>query len=119
MQEIAKFCRQVDRCFNIAGYIPIVSSLTGLIRIVVWAQLQLYLGLLAMTIAIILAMCGRIGGDKAFAKRCVEASQLSFRISANSTLNGLRGLVEVVPLLGNLLCWLYDLTMGGEQILPY
>lgn len=116
IHELANFCETVDHGFNVVGYIPIVSSITGPIRGGLWASAQMSVGLFGIPFALIVGLLAIIiGGFAAWA----EMLRFFFALIVNSILNMVRGVVEAVPILGNLICFFYDRMKGKRELFPY
>jgi hypothetical protein len=81
-----------QEAFNTPGYIPGVSTLTGLIRTVCSVVLGIFASLAALV-----TVCF----DKKAAKKLADAAGMHF-------LYACRGLGEAVPLVGNLAFYLLD-----------
>jgi hypothetical protein len=111
MSTVADFCETVDRGFNILGYIPLVSSITGPIRSGIWGTGQLFIGLIGLPISLLVALFS--GGSWSHVFWFWAA------LIVNGVLNMIRGTIEAVPLLGNLIVFLYDRIRGGVEIMAY
>lgn len=97
----------IERKFlNPAGYIPLVGTITGCLRLVL-AALQLIVSLLSLALAIITAYF-----KPDFAKTCAKISgQQLFNYSNNL----IRGLIEIIPGGGLGLKYLYD-SHDGQRL---
>ncbi len=79
-------CCSIDTALNYPGYVPALSSITGLFRMV--------LGVVEMVVGAI------------FSTLCCQSYEVA-RIM-NGCLNVIRGAVETVPILGNVALLAYD-----------
>lgn len=111
MQTIADFCEAVERVFNILGYIPIVSSISGPIRSGIWAIAQIFGGIIGLVLSLFLSIFTGDEGSNIF--------WIWAALVVNGVLNIIRGTIESIPFLGNLICFLYDRIRGKREIMAY
>ncbi len=83
-------CLDVHKVFNVTGYIPALSSVTGILRMLMGA---------------VEAVAGAIFSLIS----CFEASNVWFAIGGVQDI--VRGAIETIPLVGNLATGVYDLFL--------
>ncbi len=100
-QNVDKSLALIEKAFNIAGWIPATSRITGPIRVTA--------GQVMMVVAAILTALVRIGGYITGNKNLVRKGDQIAPYVAHGLANVIRGTIEAVPASGNLVTFLYDL----------
>lgn len=98
--EINKFLGRVEECLNIVGYVPILSEISGAFRIAM-GKIEFIAGLFLAAVGFVCEMLvGR--GDRQW------MMEQGGEYVLHGLVNILRGCVEMVFLLGNLACYIFD-----------
>ena len=92
------------KIFNILGYIPIVSSISGAFRCLL-GKFEILGGLIFGTAK---ALVGILTSNERAKQAHFSEAGFLFSYILHGFLNILRGLVEMIPLLGLILCLPYD-----------
>jgi hypothetical protein len=104
---------QMEGFFNIAGYIPVVSSVTGAARIL-YGKIEVVAGIAA---AAFLAIKALFSGDRS-ANEWFDKSLMALDYAIHGAANVIRGYIEIVPFFGLLLCLPYDRCFNCRLAYP-
>lgn len=91
--ELEKNLARLEQSFNQAGHFPIVSTFSGLVRALA--------GVFQTALSIVFGILSAISD-------CPALSQRHWGMATHGLVNISRGAVEMVPVVGNLLCYRYD-----------
>ena len=118
MDTFTQILITIEDFFNRAGYWPIISSITGSLRIV-FGFFVAVIGFKLMVGSIVGVIFANTFATKKLTATCFKFARHSVRVMTNGRLNVLRGSVEVVPFFGNAAVWLYDRGRKNALLLPY
>lgn len=93
----------IDTTFNVLGYIPIVSSVSGYIRT--------YYGTIQAVVAIAAAILGSTG--LIIVTSTAALPTIVSQLLISGIFHIIRGYIELVPFIGNASCIIYDLSRVG------
>lgn len=91
--------KNINKCFNVAGYIPVVSTATGAVR-GAYGLAKIIVGIAAGI------FCAIAEQPNDYNQK--EWRNLFFKAAGDGFLHTFRGCVEIVPIAGNIICMTYD-----------
>jgi hypothetical protein len=118
MKAITNLCLSTEKLLNYAGYIPLVSEVTGAARIFLFGPAQSMIASVGIVIHVPLAAGGKALGRPVFYAKMLNRVVFFVNLLLHGGLNVMRGLVEVVPVIGNIACFAKDYAYGGVSVLP-
>lgn len=104
---------QFEKALNVAGYIPIVSSVSGAVR-VLYGKIEVVAAVGTAAISALKALFSDARGSKEWFGRSVMALDYALHGVANIV----RGYIEMVPFLGLALCLPYDHCLEERVTYP-
>ncbi len=112
LRQIGQACESLEGVLNILGYIPIVGTLSALIRFF-YGKVQVFGGLIVLLISLVASIFGRPAKKRTWK----HALELGGHFIRHGFLNYGRSLVEFIPFLPLITCLPYDRL--GTKILDY
>ncbi len=119
MKEINAFFIGIEEAFRVPGYIPVISTITGFVRMVALSFIQSLAGLVFLIAGLCVGVLMQIFGQKTTAQRWLKCATFGAYHCVHASFNFYRGTVEVVPVVGNLAVYFYDKAMKNKPIIPY
>lgn len=119
MKEINAFFIGIEEALRLPGYIPLVSSITGLVRMVALSFIQSVVGLVFLVAGLCVGVLMQIFGQKSSTQQWLKHATFGAYHCVHASFNFYRGTVEVVPVVGNLAVYFYDKGMKNKPIIPY
>lgn len=101
-EQFAKILSTAENALNLVGYIPMISALSGAIRLA-GAKVQMLGGVLATVFLLLKGIYG-----KSFKAHNFQKCRLAIEQILHGAFNFCRALVELVPFLSLFLCLPYD-----------
>lgn len=98
---------KTEHAFNVLGWVPVLSSASGAIRIIA--------GKVQLVAALALAFFQKISGLIFQKKSYIELSNHSFDYVKHGIANICRGYLETIPLIGNVSLFVYDLLPDSRM----
>ena len=118
MEEINAFFIGVEEALRLPGYIPIVSTITGFVRMLGLYFIQSLTGLVILVAGLVIGVLMQIFGEKA-SQRWLKRASFGAYHCVHASFNFYRGSVELIPVIGNLCVYFYDKGMKNKPIIPY
>lgn len=109
--------QSIDKFFNVLGYIPIVSTVSGGIRVGVYSALQGLAALVCLMVTLLIALILFLAKQGERQRTYLAYARASAFHILDGRLNAGRGIVELFPIIGNLLCYGYDKMVKGTPLL--
>jgi len=119
LEEINAFFIGIEEAFRLPGYIPIVSTITGFVRMLGLYFIQGLVGLIILIAGLIIGVFMQIFGEKTSSQRWLKRASFGAYHCVHASLNFYRGSVELVPVIGNLSVYFYDKGMKNKPLIPY
>ena len=99
-QQLDTSLSSVEKVANLPGYVPFVSEITGCLRI--------KSGILETIVSIAVFLFNRMQYAFTGDKNYLIDSDKALQYLPHGLANIFRGIVECIPIIGNLACWIYD-----------
>jgi hypothetical protein len=119
MEELNNFFIGVEEALRWPGYIPLVSTITGFVRILAHKFIQGLVGFALVIAGMTIGVGAQIFGQKQAAQRWLKVASFGVYQCVHAGLNVWRGLVEMIPIVGNIAVYFYDKAMKRRQLIPY
>jgi hypothetical protein len=108
IEDIEVFAEQK---LNITGYVPLLSSFSGAVRCIM-GKLQIAIGIVCAPANAILGFCAQ---DEKVAENYFSEAKRSTAQIFHGIFNFFRGIIEIIPFVGNGLTFAYDRAFGFRQ----
>lgn len=119
MEAIINFSFSAEKVLRVTGYIPIVSIVTSVFGRMPLAQIQGMVGSFGVAYCGVMRRVCELQGEVVLAAEYARILGASGNLVVNAGLNLERAMFELVPIVGNLVCFIYDRVMEGGQLFPY
>ena len=118
-KEVNAFFIGIEEAFRLPGYIPLVSTITGFVRMFGLYFIQGFAGLAFLISGLFIGVLMQIFGQKTSSQRWLKRATFGAYHCVHASFNFYRGSIELIPVIGNLAVYFYDKGMKNKPILPY
>ncbi len=119
LHQFARICQDVEEFLRIPGYIPVIGTITGTIRMFLAWAVQGLVSAVTLVVSMVMGVFHTIFGHKGAATKWTRKARLAVNLCVHSSLNSYRGMIELFPVIGGLALYLYDKSLKGSPLFPH